>query len=153
MSRSDARCGLIDTNVLVYADVPESEFHQRARALRDLALAGDISCVVAQQNLVEYAAILSDSRRVAKAVPLKAIARTLAAYEQSAGIKIITPNDGTLGYFMELLNSGKALGQHIFDTYLVATMLSNGVDLIYTADHGFKKFKSIKVVNPFESHA
>jgi predicted nucleic acid-binding protein len=50
-----------------------------------------------------------------------------------------------------LIKDKKYLGRRIFDAYLAATMLSNGINIIYTAnDNDFEIFKEIEVVNPFK---
>lgn len=145
----DSRPALLDTNVLVYADVPVSEFHVQAKALRDAALTGQLHACIAQQNLIEYVAILSDPRRVAQTVPPGSLAKSLTAYRHSERLGIIHPNDQTLDIFRDLLRRMRIQKQGVFDAYLVATMLSAGIKVIYSADKGFGQFSEITAINPF----
>lgn len=52
-------------------------------------------------------------------------------------------------HIISLLKKYDIKKQEIFDTQLVATMLSNGVRRIYTFNkEDFKKYKEIKVITP-----
>ena len=66
--------------------------------------------------------------------------------------QIIYPQKEDINTALYFAQERKIKGRKIFDLYLIATMLSNGVDTIYTAnDKDFKIFKEIKAVNPFTS--
>jgi predicted nucleic acid-binding protein len=55
---------LLDTNVLIYAADDMSPFHPAARAIREKGLRGEISICVCPQVLIEFFAIVTDSKRV-----------------------------------------------------------------------------------------
>lgn len=62
---------------------------------------------------------------------------------------MIYPGPELIEIMIDLLKRHKITKQKIFDLQLVATMLSNGVNQIYTYNKkDFLKFKEIKVFNP-----
>ena len=68
---------------------------------------------------------------------------------QSKHIRIITTTPNTLDIFINIISKHKPKSQSVFDYLLLATMLDNGVDGIYTANSkDFKHFKDITVTNP-----
>ena len=59
------------------------------------------------------------------------------------------PQQATPLTVCRLIDTYNIEGQHIHDTYLVATMLDNNVKTLYTADETMRMFKEITVINPF----
>jgi predicted nucleic acid-binding protein len=55
---------LLDANVLVYAADEASPFHHSSRDLMDRGLSGQTLLCVCPQVLIEFFAIITDSRRV-----------------------------------------------------------------------------------------
>lgn len=64
---------------------------------------------------------------------------------------LITPSWETFDYLRHLLSEHHLTGRSVYDCFLVATMLSNGVHFLYTDnERDFKRYKEIKVINPFK---
>ena len=61
--------GLLDSNVLVYADQELSPFHVRARTLRDRGARGEIPVCVCPQVLLEFFAVVTNPKRVTQPLP------------------------------------------------------------------------------------
>jgi predicted nucleic acid-binding protein len=57
---------LLDTNVLVYSILPAVPQHVASRALVDTAKHPTANLCIAPQNLIEFYAVVTDSRRVAQ---------------------------------------------------------------------------------------
>ena len=67
---------------------------------------------------------------------------------------VISPNQNTYYIWIELVKNYNLNGNRIFDAYLAATALSNGINQIATDNtRDFKKFKEIKLINPFSQTA
>ena len=63
--------------------------------------------------------------------------------------RIISPNFRTVLVSLEFTKKHSLVGNRIFDAYLAATALTNGVDVIATDNvKDFQKFP-IKIINPF----
>jgi len=140
---------LFDTNVLIYAHNKESEFFNQARNLVLKIQQEALSGVITHQNLCEFYAIVTNPACLERPLNQKQAEKEIENYLGSKFI-IIHPNQETLYLFVKLLKEKKIKSREVFDCYLVATMLANGVNTIYTANvRDFRKYKEIKVINPF----
>jgi predicted nucleic acid-binding protein len=132
MSTSNDRA-LVDTNVLVYAADTASSVYEPCRQLRDRGFRGEVSLAVTPQVLMEFFAVITSPRRVSSPRSSEE-ARAEVALEQT----------------LELLpHHPQVARQEIFDLFLVATMLANGVTRIYTYNQQhFTRFAGIEVLTP-----
>jgi len=65
-------------------------------------------------------------------------------------LNIISPNPETIFITKELISKYQLGSNRIFDAYLVATAISNSVDIIATDNvRHFEGYKEIKILNPF----
>lgn len=141
---------LFDTNILVYAHNLDSPYHLKAISLVKAATEGVLEAVLAQQNLLEFYSIITDPKRVSKPLPPNEAAGLVKDYLNSP-FEIIFPHQESLKSAFFLDKDSK--GGEIFDTFLVATMLSNNVKSIVTVNtKDFKSFSGIKIfgLNEFE---
>lgn len=140
---------LLDTNILVYAADQSSPFYKDSLLLRERGLKGELSLCICPQTLTEFFAIITDSKRVSKPRTQKEALGEVKKYLSSKNILMIYPGPEIIEIMIDLLKRHKITKQKIFDLQLVATMLSNGVNQIYTYNKkDFLKFKEIKVFNP-----
>ncbi len=141
--------GLLDTNVLIYAADEKSPFHSASTTLRDRGLKGEISLCVTPQVLMEFFAIVTDPKRVAKARDRVDALREVEKYVRAKNVSVIYSQPQTFDQSLELLKEYPLTGQAIFDLQLVATMLSNGVRRIYTYNQAdFAKYREVEVLSP-----
>lgn len=142
---------LLDSNVLIYAHNIASPFHKIARSILGDVLAGKIEGCVSFQNLYELYSIITDSKRVKKPLSAKDARKILLLYLNADNIPKIYSKSRNLLVTLELLKSADIRKQQIFDLILVAAMIENDLEGIYTADETFfKKFKFLEVINPFK---
>lgn len=143
------QCGLLDTNVLVYATHGKSPFHSVCKALRDHGLEGKISLCVSPQILFEFFAIITSPKRVSQPLNPKQALEEIEKYLKAKNIIKIYPKEDTCQKVIDLSRKHKIKGQMIFDVQIVATMLTNNVGRIYTYDRkDFGKFKEIEILQP-----
>jgi toxin-antitoxin system PIN domain toxin len=147
MSTSDP--ALLDTNILVYGHQALSSFHEASRAILDKGLAGEIPLCICPQVLLEFFAVITNSRRVTKPVSSKKAISEMEKYLEAGGFRMLYPTEETLQITLDLAEKYAVNGAEIFDVHLVATMLSNEVTQLYTynLDH-FKKFPRIVALTP-----
>lgn len=140
---------LLDTNVLVYAADIDFPYHKSSRAIRDLALAGEMKGCLCPQVLFEFFSIITNPKRVHNPiVPEDGIAE-IQRYFNSIHIKMIYPPLEIFKFLLGLFERSHVKAQEIFDLHIVATMLANDVRKIYTYDKAvFKLFKEIEIVQP-----
>lgn len=135
---------LVDTNILVYAINKRSPKYKQARKfLED----NQEDLTLAHQNILETIKVLTQPKF---SHPMDSMPAIEAVLKIAEGCQIIVPKPGTEFIALELIKRSKLSGNRIFDAYLTATALSNGVDTIATDNiKDFKKFKEIKIFNPF----
>ena len=131
---------LLDTNILVHATGTQSPRHAKAKELRDHAAKGQFEACIASQILTEFYAVVTDPRRFQPALTPSQAQRELRTY-LSSPLKLIVPRETTVSRMLNLLGSKSLRGGRIFDVFLAATMLDNGVQRIYTEN--VRDFKSI----------
>ena len=136
---------LVDSNVLIYS---LDENSSKCRVSQAFLSQNHLSLCFAHQNAVECMRVMTYSkylRPMEVHEALDSIASVVSVF------KIISPNRSTLSLFFELSRFYQVKSNVIFDLYLIATMLSNGVDTIATDNEkDFAKFEEIKVLNPFK---
>jgi toxin-antitoxin system PIN domain toxin len=136
---------LIDSNVLIYAINEASPKHRRAQQF----LQDNINNIaVAQQNILESVRVLTHSKFPNPMLSHEALGSVLAITDNA---KLLTPSKTTYYLFMDLIDKYKLAGDKIFDAYLIATALSNGVNVVATDNiKDFKNVSEIKAIDPFK---
>lgn len=138
---------LIDSNVLIYALNAASSKHTVALGYLEKYVG---SYTLAHQNVLETWRVLSHPSYI-KAFGGKGNLGQQIGQLISAADEMIFPNELTLQLFEKLTQRPEVSGNHVFDAYLVATMLTNGVDEMVTDnERDMTKFPEIRVVNPFK---
>jgi len=149
MTISDEPHGLLDSNILIYADQELSPFHIQAKALRDKGVRGEIPLCVCPQVLLEFFAVVTNPRRVTNPLSPSEAMEEVKKYLRAKNILKIYPREDIIERIADLSQKHRITGSRIFDLKLVATMLSNGIRRLYTynQDH-FRDFEEIEVVVP-----
>ena len=142
---------LLDANILVYADQEEDEHHKAAKALRDRGQRGELSLCITPQVLNEYFAVITSPRRITHPLEPAVAMAEVEKYVHSRHIRKIYPTPAVHDYIRSLFQQHPVAGPGIFDLYLAATMLSNGVKRIYTYNtKHFAPFSEIEALTPPE---
>jgi len=118
---------LIDTNILVYGLDKNSPYHSAAVNILQTGIQPEYKFVIAQQNLIELISVLTKVYKVPKTKAVK------DAYMYAYNFELINPLSSTFSIFAKLIKK-KNVKAHPFDVYLVATMKTNEVHRIITAD-------------------
>jgi len=131
---------LIDSNVLVYAFFrkpdetgeaePEKKLRTDSRQIVALVAQGLLRGAVAQQNLLEFLAIVTSPKRVASPVGLQEALK--ACQDYLSFCTLATPKPSTYLSFEALTKEKKVTRERLFDLYLAATALDNGLSHICT---------------------
>ena len=132
----------IDTNILVYAISKGVEKHGLAKDLVNSILEGKYNAVICVQNLNEFIATVTDSRRMTAPLNVLVSINEIDKF-MHGGIKIFYPKLKTWDIYKKILkNKPKTKGQIIYDYFLAATLMSNGVNTLITEN--VKDFEGIK---------
>lgn len=138
---------LVDTNILVYVDDEESVYCSAARKFLEENLPGQ-KLAISLQNITEYYSLVTNPKRVSKAITADMAKNRIKKWLESGLYKIIVPNMATTITLLRLLENFSIIGPDIFDTSLAATMIDNQIDTIYTIDTRIFKKLGLKAINP-----
>lgn len=138
---------LFDTNVLIYAHNQSASLHKIALNLVKEVIREKIRGTLAAQNLIEFYSIITNPKRIEN--PLEPdLASDLIKHYLNSPFEIISPKEQTLEVLATLLAKSKIKGAGVFDAYLVATMVSNQITKVLTANiKDFEVFENIKIVD------
>lgn len=142
---------LLDTNLLVFATSRNSPHYLTARRICEEAYQGALEACVSFQNLCEWYAVVTHPRKVQPALSAEEASRELETFLAPSRLTILAFSPGILRRLPELLRRSGSRGAHAFDVLLVATMLENGVETIYTENvSDFSAFREIRAINPLQ---
>ncbi len=135
---------LVDSNILIYAINKRSPKHNSAISFLEN---NKSNIVLAHQNIIEAIKVLTQDKY---SHPMSSPSATKAVLLIANASIIISPNNVTYQIVLDYIEKFKLSGNRIFDAYLAATALSNGIYEIATDNSkDFQKFKEIKILNPF----
>ncbi len=140
---------LFDTNILVYNQDAESEFYKKASALHDQVFNNELNAAVSLQNFTEFISVITNKNRIPNPLTVNEARAEVEKYIESQAYEIIFPTIDTAQVFLKLLKKyGSKNNKHIFDIFLVATMISNNISKILTANYkDFETFEEIEVLS------
>jgi len=135
---------LLDTNIIVYSlDKKSSKNYTATNYIKRNAE----NLAITHQNINEALRVLTHPKHLK---PMNIESAIKAITEIAEGLSIIFPKENTIFITLELLKKYKIRSNHVFDAYLAATMLSNGIEEIATDNEkDFSTIKEVKVLNPF----
>ena len=141
--------GIVDANVLAYAMNADASQHRFARFLLEAARDASTTLFVTSQILCEFYSLITNIRRFPKAVSAAEAVRILSALLALPGLQVLPAPIPVVAGWMQLLQRHPVVGADIFDLQIVATMLANGIQRIYTFNPSdFEFFGELKVVVP-----
>jgi len=144
-----SKIALLDSNILVYAADTTSPYHQESRDLRKRGLKGELILSVCPQVLSEFYAVITDKKRVNDPRTREEALLEIEKYMNSRNIFKIYPSTETMKNMVDLIKQHQITKQRIFDLQLVATILSNNINSIYTYNQEhFSEFEEIQVLTP-----
>jgi predicted nucleic acid-binding protein len=137
----------IDTNVLVYANLALSPFHQAAlEQLETLDQQGS-ELWLSRQTLREYLAVLTKPQVLTAPIPVTALATDVRYFST----RFLVGEDGpqVTENLLDLLTRFPTGGRQVHDANIVATMLRYGVtDLLTHNVKDFVRFASVINILP-----
>ena len=132
----------LDTNVLVYAADKSFPLHSAARDVRDRAVAEQRKARLCYSVLLEFFAVVTDSRRVGNPLPPAEAWREVVAYLKA--FEVLYPDEHTLVELGKLGVQYQIRRQTIFDALIVSMMIQYGVQGIYTDNRkDFARFDEV----------
>jgi predicted nucleic acid-binding protein len=134
----------IDTNVLVYASIPESPQFENCNALLKQADSGKIDLFIADKTLYEFYAVIS--KTVLKDNLPKAI-EVFNFYLNLDNYTLIQAKSTTPRNVSNLIQQTQGFGKYVHDLVLATIMIDNDVHNLVT--YNTKDFESIMGLQVF----
>jgi predicted nucleic acid-binding protein len=99
---------------------------------------------------MEFFAVITSPRRVTTPCSPEEARAEMEKYTRANRLQKIYPNQATLEQTLDFMRQHpEGARQEIFDLFLVATMMANGVTRIYTYNQQhFTRFAGIEVLTP-----
>jgi predicted nucleic acid-binding protein len=139
--------GLIDANVLVYAMDGDAPQFASARALLQSAREGSATLYVTSQILCEFYSVVTNPRRVPNPRSPEDARTAISGF--IAYLYVLPIPVRTEELWLDLLRRRPVRGPKIFDLQIVASMLANGIQRIYTYNiTDFEAFSELEVLTP-----
>lgn len=143
----------VDTNVLVYAEITSSPFHQTARALLRRLAEGYEPWALPWPCAYEFLRVVTHPRVYHPPVPAGLARTDLLAVMASPSLTMLGESDRHPTFFESVLERSGVTGNLVFDAHIVALCLEHGVSTLITGDLDFLRFEGITIENPFEAVA
>lgn len=140
---------LVDANILIYGHYQGSEYYKASFALLEKARDNTIALCVTPQVLAEFYAVITNTRRVSSAYQPKEALEAINEILLLPGMSLLPVPIDVVTRWANLAMKHPVTGKDIFDVQLIATMLGNSVNQIYTYNRSdFEKFSEIEVLTP-----
>ncbi len=144
----------LDTNVLVHATHTASPFHPRARALVEHLVAGPALAYLLWPAIAGYLRIVTHPTILGTPLTTEEAMSNVEAMLAPPHIRAAGEGDDFWRSFRDVAADVKPRGNLIPDAHLVALMREHGVSTIWSNDRDFRKFRGIRVKDPFaEEHS
>lgn len=142
MTTGDASRIFVDTNILVYASIAQTEFHALAvRAILKHSLGGR-QLWISRQILREYLATVTRPQASISPVDISVAISEVRSFEER--FRVAEDSTQVTSRLLDLLNETGTGGKQVHDANIVATMLTYGIDQLLTHNTSdFSRFSDI----------
>jgi toxin-antitoxin system PIN domain toxin len=141
----------VDTNILVYAHRPDSDWHpQAAGAVKTLA-EGTAAWAIPWPCVHEFLGIVTHPRIFRTPSPIAAALDQVAAWLESPSLVLLAETDDYFTTLRDLVSSAKVTGPRVHDARIAALCLHHAVRELWSADRDFSIFPGLRTRNPLVS--
>jgi toxin-antitoxin system PIN domain toxin len=140
----------VDTNILIYAEIVSSPYHERARAtLTDLAESNE-PWAIPWPCIYEFLRVVTHPRVYHPPMPSKAAIQDLKRLFESPSLILLNETDRHLDVLERLVMESGVSGNLIHDAHIAAICIEHGVSELLTADRDFSRFSGNRLENPLD---
>lgn len=139
----------IDANLLLYASDEESPQHERAVELLDEIAIGPEIVYLFWPTVMAYLRVATHPAIFARPLSHADARGNVEALLALPHVHAPGEDDTFWRRFVEVADDVAPTGNLVPDSHLVALMVANGVRTIWTRDRDYRKFRGIKIHDPF----
>lgn len=139
---------LVDTNLLVYATFADAPEHRRTRAWLDGCLGAEDSVALCWPVLYALLRLVTSDRVFgAGAVGVRDGWDVVSAYLQQPAMRVVVPGPRHRDIAADLAATPGLRSEDVPDVEIAALAIEHGL-VLATHDHGFRRFRRLRVVDP-----
>jgi len=139
----------IDTNVLIYAEIRSSPWHEEARRLVTELAEGAFPWAIPWPCIYEFLRVVTHGRIYHPPVPLSVALSDLRRILDSPTVVLLPETPNHPDVMMRVLEESGVSGNLIHDAHIAALCLEHGITEFISGDRDFTRFPSLNVRNPF----
>lgn len=140
---------VLDTNLLVYAAHPDSEFHGRARALLEEWRRRSSPWYLTWGICYEFLRVTTHSRVFRRPWAAREGVEFLKGLFTARSLGLLVPTGRHIEHLARITGDLPGIrGNIMHDTATVVLMTEHGIRTIYSHDTDFHRFPGIEVVDP-----
>ena len=140
----------IDTNVLIYAELTSSQYHRQARQVLTELAEGVAPWALPWPCIYEFLRVVTHPRVFHPPVPLEVALTDLRAITDSPSLLLLSETERHVELMTSIAKEAGVTGNLIHDAHIAALCIEHGVTELISADRDFLRFKSLKILNPFQ---
>lgn len=140
----------VDTNVLVYAHLPQDRTHEQVRAqLLALLRAEQTVVCVTPMILHELVHVITDARRFSPPAPIAQALAIARGYATASNVECLPVDAASTLLAFDLLDAHALGRKRIADTLFAATLLEHDVTELLTCNvDDFRIFDRLTLIDP-----
>jgi toxin-antitoxin system PIN domain toxin len=139
----------IDTNILVYAEIISSPFHNIARRILTKIAEDSVPWAIPWPCIYEFLRVVTHLRVYHPPFPIRVVLKDLRRILASPTLMLLheTPNHAEV--MMSVIEEAGISGNLMHDAHIAALCIEHGIRELVTGDRDFSRFSSLSVINPF----
>jgi toxin-antitoxin system PIN domain toxin len=139
----------VDVNLLLYATDDRSIYHAKAaRFVASFAERREL-LVLGWPTVMSYLRLVTHPSILRTPLPPDQAAAHIDALMGLPNTRVVAEDDGFWDAYCDAARGHKVRGNLVPDTHLAALLRQHGVGTFYSKDTDFRKFKFLRVVDPF----
>ena len=139
----------VDTNVMVYAEIRNSRFHERARAVLAECAEGAAAWAIPYPCVYEFLRVVTHPKVYHPPVPAEVALADLRSLLASPSLILLSETPGHGDVMDSVVRSAGVTGNLIHDAHIAALCVEHGVTELITGDRDFHRFRELTIVDPF----
>ena len=140
---------VIDTNILIHAEVESSPRHSAALDIVRRLAEGTLPWAIPWPCVYEFLRVVTHPRVFHPPVPLNIALEDLKQVLASPSLFLLAETGRHASVLEQVIRQAEATGNLIHVAHIVALCLEHGVSEIITGDRDLSRFEGLKIINPF----
>jgi uncharacterized protein len=137
----------VDTNLLVYANRPDSVWHQRANELVTLLAEAPAPWAIPWPCIHEFLSVVTHQRIFNPPTTLEGAIDQIDAWMESPTLVILGESSRYWDVMRSTLTVGRVSGPRVHDAKIAALCELHGISELWSADRDFNRFPGVRVRN------